>query len=452
MNVFYDVIAPEIRTPRDLIRLANALAVTWSAVGAEVDRADFIAMEALRLLRGNVYRALRAHKDRLCGKGDRLGRSERDQGATMDTLLFGSVDHKDRDRLRRALMRLFPRLESVWSNMLYGDSSAAEWAEQRRVCSLDHFDAYFRFVLGEDVLPRSEVNTLIARASDQEFINETLRQAVGIKRRNGKSKAALIFDELNMHAVGVADDDVAPLLKAIFAVGDEVDIETDKAGAFNIGDNHLRIHWLLRRLTSERFDLARRSAMLVAACEGAALGWLIDFTSSAYEDYHPREGKGSEAEANCLTTAMDAESLRDMALSRLRSSAASGELSRAKRLPYLLFRWRDLAADDGAEVKAWADAQMDNDAMIVVFAKAFTTYSWSQALGLGGLGDVVAKRRTDAAVDGLDNILDKGKLRRRVEELATRGGLAEDADTIRTFLNAWIAHDRERARGAASSD
>jgi predicted KAP-like P-loop ATPase len=51
MNVFYDVIAPEIKTPRDLIRLTNTLSVTWPAVGGEVDRADFIGLETLRLLR-----------------------------------------------------------------------------------------------------------------------------------------------------------------------------------------------------------------------------------------------------------------------------------------------------------------------------------------------------------------------------------------------------------------
>jgi hypothetical protein len=54
MNIFYDVIAPEMRTPRDLIRLTNALAVTWPAVGGEVDRADFVAMETVRLLRPEI--------------------------------------------------------------------------------------------------------------------------------------------------------------------------------------------------------------------------------------------------------------------------------------------------------------------------------------------------------------------------------------------------------------
>src|SRR5262249_55860107 len=156
MNVFYDVIAPEMRTPRDLIRLTNALAVTWPAVGNEVDRADFVGMETLRLLRPEIYRALRSRKDQLCGTGDRSRRSERDRAAEMNKALFGESELKDRERLQRALKRLFPRLESIWGNMHYGEDSATEWARLRRVSSADHFDAYFRFALDENVLTRSE--------------------------------------------------------------------------------------------------------------------------------------------------------------------------------------------------------------------------------------------------------------------------------------------------------
>ena len=443
MNVFYDVIAPEIRTPRDLIRLTNALAVTWPAVGNEVDRADFIGMEVLRLLQAEVYRSLRAHKDQLCGTSDMFGRQERDLAAETDRLLFGASEHRDRDRLRRALMRLFPRLESVWSNMHYGEGSTTEWERQRRVCSKDHFDAYFRFALGDDVLPRGEVDELIAHASDQDFIKAKLREALTAKRKNGQTKAALLLDELNLHAVKVLDENVAPLLAAIFSIGDELNVDSDAAGPFDIGDNHLRIHWLLRRLTLERFDLARRSAVLLTACEAAALSWMVDFTDSAYSDYHPREGKAPEPEEKCLTTAADADALRVKALERLRSAGASGELAASKRLPYLLFRWRAFAADDGAEVKTWTAAQMEHDAMIVTFAKAFTSYSWSQSMGMTGLGDAVAKRDTRANVDALDAILDKARFRARVEDLAAGGALSPgDGDAIRVFLEAWQRHDK----------
>jgi predicted KAP-like P-loop ATPase len=88
MNVFYDVIAPEIQTPRDLVRLTNVLSVTWPAIGKAVDRADLVAMETLRLRRPEVYRALRSNRDRLCGTGK--GRDDRGQKVELDALLLGS--------------------------------------------------------------------------------------------------------------------------------------------------------------------------------------------------------------------------------------------------------------------------------------------------------------------------------------------------------------------------
>jgi predicted KAP-like P-loop ATPase len=442
MNVFHDVVAPEIKTPRDLVRLTNALSVTWPAVGDEVDRADFLGIETLRLFRPAVYRSLRGSQDQVCGTGDRYGRSEDNLSEELDALLLASVDEKDKKRVRRSLMRLFPRLESVWSNLNYGDGSAAEWSRDRLVCSQEHFDSYFRFSVGDDVLPRAELDAIITRASDADFVKTKLRDALPVIRKDGTTKAKLILDELTVHANEVSEKDVPQLLKAIFELGDELDVESDKEKGFSIGDNQLRIHWLLRSLTRERFDLAARSRIFVEACEGAALSWLVDFSDSAYRDYHPREGKQPEPEQNCLTTAADAETLRERALARIRDASRSGDLAKSDRLAYLMYRWRDLAGDDGAEVKSWAAKQMKKDAMIATFAKAFTSYSWSQGMGMAGLGDTVAKRSTRANVASLDEVLDRDALRGRVEELAAKAGQGEAHQAITEFLSAWQRRDK----------
>jgi predicted KAP-like P-loop ATPase len=440
MNVFYDVIAPEIRTPRDLNRLMNALAVTWAAVGGEVDRADFVALETLRLLRGDVYRALRANKELICGVSNRGHGNGRHQAAEMDDLFLSTVKESDRPRMRRALMRLFPRLESVWKNFFYSGDS--EWARERRVCSEEHFGSYFRFAVGDTVLPRDELGKLIANASDISFVQAAFRAAISAVRRDGTTKAQLLLDELNIHAEEVAGQDVAPLLNAIFQLGDELDVQSDKARGFSIGDNPLRIHWLLRRLTLDRFDLATRSKIFMATCASASLAWLADFSDSAYRDYYPRDNKPPELEAKSLTTEPDALALRNLTLTRIRAAAQSGELLRAGRLASLLFVWRDVADDDGAEVKAWTAEQFKIDATIATFARAFTTYSWSQGLGMAGLGDAVAKRHTRAGVSFLDKVLDVGTLRTRVEELDARNAADVDGAAIREFLGAWRRHDK----------
>jgi predicted KAP-like P-loop ATPase len=275
MNIFYDVVVPEIRTPRDLVRLANGLSVTWPAVGAEVDQADFVGLEALRLLRPNVYRALRTNKERLTGAA-RFGISPQEQRDEYDGILLDTIVSQDRERLRRGLMRLFPRLDSIWGNLYYTED--AEWSRQRRACASDHFESYFRFSIGDDILPRSEVDQLVARAADQDFMARSLREGLTVVRSSGGTKAALILDEMNLHADDIVDESVGYLLTALFRLSDELDVPSDAAKAFSIGDNYLRIHWLLRRLTFERFDLVKRSALFMTACETAALGWLIDFS------------------------------------------------------------------------------------------------------------------------------------------------------------------------------
>jgi predicted KAP-like P-loop ATPase len=442
MNVFYDVIAPEIRTPRDLLRLMNALAVTWAAVGSEVDRADFVALETLRLLRGDVYRVLRANREEICGLADRSGGDGRSRADELDAVLLAQVKEEDRPRLRRALMRLFPRLESVWNNLHYGEGTESEWVRERRVCTKEHFDSYFRFSVGEDVLPREELTSLIAKASDPAFVKKTFRSALSVTRKDGTTKAKLLLDELNIHADEVADNDVAPLLAALFELGDELDVRSDEERGFSIGDNPLRIHWLLRCLALERFDLATRSGIFISACAGAGLGWLADFSESAYRDYYPVNDKPPEPEENCLTAEADAVALENLTLTRIPAAAQSGELLKANRLARLLFVWRELAKDDGAEVKAWTAQQFKNDATIATFARAFTTYSWSQGMGMAGLGDTVAKRNTRAGVGSLDKVLDLALLRSRVEELDARNATDADGAAIREFLEAWRRRDK----------
>jgi predicted KAP-like P-loop ATPase len=441
MNVFYDVVAPEITKPRDLIRLANSLAVTWPAVGNEVDRADFIGLEVIRLLRPDTYRAVRANKDLLTGiNRSRTSGSKDAQSEEYDRIFLTTTDAQEKKRMRRALMRLFPPLDSVWSNVSYGDHSAQEWSRQRRACASDHFDSYFRFSISENILPKDEIDKLVARASEETFISSSLGEGLGIKRSSGETKTALILDELNLHADAVADKDVQPLLTTLFKLGNMLDVPADAPKPFSIGGNNLRLHWLLRRLTQERFDLATRSFALAHACEAAELGWLVDFTNSAYGDHHPRPGKSPKPEGQCLMTAADAEALRGKTLDRVREEARSGKLGLHSKLGYVLFRWREMAGDDGAEVREWTDAQLARDEMITCFAKGFTSHGWSQTVS-----DTVARRITIAQVDGLDAIMDVPRLRARMEELLALSTLPKpDREAIEVFTTAWRRQDEDR--------
>jgi predicted KAP-like P-loop ATPase len=438
MNIFYEGLSPAMRTPRDVTRYTNSLSVSWPAVAGEVDRTDFLALEALRLLHPTIYRAIRQNKEQLTGGG----RGERHDRETttkrFNDLFFGTTPPPDHERIRRLLMRLFPALESAWSNMSYGDGFARQWAMERRVCSPDHFDSYFRFAIGDEVLTSTELDAFVARTDDIEYVKATLRQAVTVARRSGGTKAAVWLNELNTHSARVDRGKVQALLTALFEVADEINIEADAAKGFSLGSNELRLHWLLRSLTKERFSLDDRSALFRQACNAASLGWLADFTRSAWNDHHPREGKEPEPPENCLTTEADAEQLRILLRSRIEASVADGTLLTHRDLPFLLHSWMDLTNDDGATVRAWTSAAFSTDDGVRKLSKAFTSYGWTQAMGFAGMGDAVAKRVTRVSPKAMGRLMDLAAFRPRVEEVAAESTNSE----VKEFLEAWQRAER----------
>lgn len=436
MNIFHEGVAPEMRTPRDVARFVNTLSVTWPVMAGDVDPADFVALEMLRLLHPDTYRAIRQNKQRLCDT-DRQSNSKSKTKEYEDLFLRGSSGEQ-RERLRKILMRIFPSLEGAWGNMYYGSGFGKQWAEQRRVCSASHFDAYFRFTVGTDVLSSAELDAFIARAAEPDFIADEFRAAATTGRRGGGTRAAVILDELNLHAKKVPKASIPPLLSTLFKIADEINVEHDRARGFNMADNAMRLHWLLRSLVMDRLSLEERSAVFVSACSTASLGWLANFSDSAWTDYHPRQGRDPEPKDNCLTTEPDAGLLREQLATRITEAASSGTLLKHEQLSYLLYYWRELANDDGATVKAWVDDQMTTTEGIIRLCTAFTSYGWRQSLGFAGLGDVVAQRITRAQVEHLDKIMDKPAFRRRVEELAPTGV----STAVNIFLEAWQRKDQ----------
>lgn len=433
MNIFHAGVAPAMRTPRDVARFTNSLSVTWPAVAGEVDRADFLALEVMRLLHPTIYRSIRQNKALVCGGTSSDGRDREATAKHLQKLFFDESNGSDEGRLRRLLMRLFPALESVWGNMSYGGGFARQWGMERRVCSAAHFDSYFRFAVGEEVLPRAELDAFIKQAGDRDFVKATMRHAITVFRKTGGTKAAVLLTELNTHAERIAKEAILPLLSALFEIADEINVEADAARGFSLGNNELRLHWLLRSLTRERLTLAERSEALVRACEAAQVGWLASFTSSAWKEHHPEEAKHQKPTEECLTLEADATRLRTMLLERIEVAAGNGTLAGHRDLGFLLYSWTELAGDEGAAARAWTATRYAADEGVIQLAKSFTSHGWSQSWG-----DTVAKRTTQVHITALNNFIDIQAFRKRVEEVAAQGTSPE----VQEFLDAWRRADR----------
>lgn len=432
MNIFYEGIAPAMRTPRDVIRYTNSLSVSWPAVANEVNCADFLALEVFRLLHPRIYRAIRQNKIALSGNRQYEHREREELDKHLNNLFFEANPKSENDRIRRVLKRLFPVLESIWGNVAYGGNPERGWALERRVCSAKHFDTYFRFSISDDVVTSAELNTFLDRADDVEYVKGTLIDSLFVSRRTGGTKAAVWLEELRTHADNIARNKIQSLLVTLFEIADDLNIEADSSKGFGWGDNQFRLHWLLRALTMDKMSLEERSSLFLQACTSASIGWLNHFSHSAWADYYPQEGNDPELPENCLTTEPTAKELRTILYSRIKNAADDGSLIECNKLLSLLYAWLDLNNDDATEVREWISSMLTTDHYVKKLAKAFTSYAWTQGLSYDGLGDIVAQRVTRVDIKGMAKLIDLDMFRPRVENIAVA-----DPD-VHEFLEAWL--------------
>ena len=321
-----------------------------------------------------------------------------------------------------------------------------EWEARRLTCTEKHFDTYFRLSISDQVLSVHDLTEIIEKSGNVNFVKERFLDASTTIRKNGKSLVPLLFDELNVYASRIDLENVRPFLSAIFEIADDIDREEDQERGFHrYGDHHLRIHWLIRRLTFERCDLEYRSEILIAACQNAQVAWLVDFASSAHADYFPREEREPEPSEKCLVARGALDELIGLAISSIETTAENGTLITNNRLLHIIFRWFAFTDDDGTSVKAWTNEQLGDDVSVAILAKAFTGESWSQGMGMVGLGDRVSMRHARAQVDGLGKLVDVQEFRARLEELDTAGSLASPyREDITTFRQVWRKEETDR--------
>ncbi|QEE25805.1 AAA family ATPase [Rhodanobacter glycinis] len=430
MNLFYDVVVPYMTTPRHVTRLINALSVTWPPVADNISRADYLALETLRLYEPALYNAIKSHRDIVTGNAESRDHSRDD--SKFAPFLAGIPETKH-ESIKVILQRLFPAMENVSYSGFH-----ETWDAERRVCLSKHFDTYFKLSLSIDTLSAADIGELLKHANDRDFVKQRLLKAAMQIRKDGKSMVPVILDELTGHGKEILRDKVQDFFCAIFQVADDITRKEDEGRGFAIANTGLRLHWLIRRVTGDRFTLEEKSGLYLAATENASLGWLTDFVSSAYDDYHPRDGKEVDL-SRCLVTEDAIPVLKERALNALRRAADTGELLRRDDMMFNLYCWREFADDQGVEVKAWLDEQLQHDELLIRFAKALTGEAWTTGLGgFGNLGDRVSRRQVRVRISDSFDLFDlswfRGELERIVRE---KRHPQDDLEAIRLFLEAW---------------
>jgi len=404
-NVYFDGLESYVVKPRDVVRIVNALSVTYPAVAGEVNTVDYIAIEFLRLFEPTLYATIRDNREMFVGTPDR---GERGNGGPIRVFhehWLEQLPAERRPAAKALVSRLFPRANAVWGGMHYGGEWNLTWRSELRICSSEMFDIYFQFGVPPSVLSQSEFDSFLGAAEDGDVAIAALRRASGVIRPDGHSKARDIVDRLREVGEKLPERTARKLLSAILELGDELLVPQDARGGFMGIPNQWRILFLVNVLLKP-IQAADHRGLISGAIAGASDVGIAVAIVSYVERAHQKE------ERDQPLSQLDDEALLAMKEAVVTRLAALEPASLAKRDDFvpILLSWRDW--ESSAVIRSRFAAYVEDSNNLPDLLEKFLSVGMRQSVG-----DRVSRETYSLNPNSIAAIADLGELEPRVVEL-----------------------------------
>jgi len=315
-----------IRTPRDVVRFVNGLAVSGGIVADEVNPVDLAGIEAIRTFAPEVFSFIRDNRDVMVGAtgGSWLVDDpiSREQNRKRLDEAYSQCRPELQIAIKEISLQLFPEVESLYGGSTFGQGFYETWRKSRRICTADYFPRYFYLrPLGEEVT-QAQFEAIVRNAGDRAQL--VIRLADLVK----SEKIENFLGRLGDAGADLPEENIESVALAVFDTGDRL-----KTGL--LSDNQLLsaasvVHKLLTRLTEPE----RLSILLSAAAGAQSLGAVVYFTRLYSE--HSQVERALLGEAGW-------KDVRNRLLIRINTAAEDLSLAQSPHLGILLYRWREWA-------------------------------------------------------------------------------------------------------------
>lgn len=199
---------------------------------------------------------------------------------------------EDMEEVEEALVRLFPYIglpEEFRKDDLHSIQRSAPLLRhiksrpdtQRFVSSPKQFDTCFQLRVGDDTLKQSEIDDIIERADDADYIRKKFLE----------SSRAMVRLQIKDQVHKIPNEKIQPLLTTLFSIADKMLENEMRHGGDWPGDVYGEMYqlvcdWYLHRESPEGID---PSIVLMEASRKASLGWLLYFAYQLKKEEEERD-------------------------------------------------------------------------------------------------------------------------------------------------------------------
>jgi predicted KAP-like P-loop ATPase len=397
-----------IQKPRDVVRILNAISVSYPSVAGEVNLVDFIALEVLRLFAPSVYGSIRDSKAFFCGAPTQLDGRKEEQKAYFERWKE-ALPAASREQLAELVGRLFPKVAHYLGTGMIWGCDPADWRPALRPCCEDCFDVYFQFGVPSGHVSRAELLQLTA-ASTSGGMAALLLEARAQIRPDGHSKARDLIDRLREFDQLPAAQ-AAKLVEALVGHGHELLRDRDELGGFLLTSNRWRIEGLIcKRL--ESLPVSDRRDLLMRLVESSPGLWSL--TELADDALQAKRDPSKAPKAMLGLEDGFAEQFSKRVVARL-DGAALDQLLAMPDLDLIVHRW-SLWGDTARIRETFKPMLAEDDSLIILLDKFVRT-------GLRHSGRSTTETY-QLSFRSLDVVMDVKVMEARIRHLQSRADLS----------------------------
>ncbi|MEA5602871.1 KAP family NTPase [Nostoc sp. UHCC 0252] len=267
-DIYFQGIDHFITHIRDVARFINTLTLTYPTVKDEVNPADYIAIESLRVFSPNIYSIIHQNPHVFVGE---LNLSIEELNILLNTWIAQLTD-EDKQPVKNLLMSLFPKLKAILGNTYVDEKDEIEWRKQLRVCSLKIFPIYFRLSLSGGELSNIQRKIIFSFIGNPEKFRNHLIELTKQKLPGGITQARLFIEQLeNSTEQEIPINYIPPVVEALFDVSDQLSLCQDDSNNILAFGDELIISRFILRLLHQIDEISRFELLKKAINQGKAL-------------------------------------------------------------------------------------------------------------------------------------------------------------------------------------
>lgn len=388
-KLFLEGLFKLIKTPRDVIRIANLISVTYPEVAGEVNIADFISIESIHILCPSVYEFIRDNPDELTYSrmhSDSIESRQADAMKVFHDNWQKRISDSQRDPIIKMVNQLFPR--SIINNrgQLVYSSYARGWRQKLRACLTDRHSMYFRLSLDSGTVSNTLLRSIIELASlpgASQLVDDKIRSLIDSYGGDGYSMVhKFLFEIQDYTSSEIPENAINSLVLGVLRHADAISATRRPITFFDIPTDLLAeqvVYQLLIRLPAEQ----RIAIVHEILKSDQTLGMMCSmFNREARLLAKPPEDPN---DFRPLFTRMEFDALKPMLISKIHRAAASGAIWNVPGLGLVLYVWKII---EGVQApRDWLGEIISTEAGLFDLLEQLTYKVRSWTIGSNNVGE-----------------------------------------------------------------